>query len=200
MKKQTNLESMCSWSFKLLSTRTIKIASAEFHWELHEFDLMITQTPTPPLKLWLSQDRRPKDLFKFFFSWILCSIWDSNHVDLQRKRTLSCIYLAWFIRCILKNRGVNFLLNEWPWFLFCIGAFFLVDFSWNFNRVNLQGKKTVLSISLAWILCCYIINRGVNFLLFDSEWFFGMLLQKKIPSETLITSISKEKGHFHVFI
>ena len=40
-------------------------------------------------------------------------------------------------------------------------------FLWNFNHVNLQGKRTVLRMSLAWILiiCCKLKNRGINFLL-----------------------------------
>ena len=130
------------------------------------------------------------------------SIWDSNQVDLQRKRTISCIYLAWFIRCILKNRGVNFLLNEWPWFLYCIGAFFLVDFSWNFNRVDLQGIVTIFCVALSWIILFYLKNTGVNFLLSYCIIFFGLLGVFCFASFVWnwFTSISKEKGPFSVIL
>ena len=94
--------------------------------------------------------------WKAFFSF-------ENNVEPQRKMTFLCISLAWCIRCILKNRGVNFLLNDWPSLLFVLVLFFVYSF-WNFNRVDIKRENTVLNISLPWILCCYVTRTGVEWL------------------------------------
>ena len=47
-------------------------------------------------------------------------------------------------------------------FTFCWCFFFLVGLCWNFDHVDHQAKSTALIISLAWITCCYLKNRGVK--------------------------------------
>ena len=60
------------------------------------------------------------------------------------------------------SRGVNFLFNDFTWFYFLLVFFFFNGLSWNFDHVDHQAKSTALIISLAWITCCYLKNRGVK--------------------------------------
>ena len=46
-------------------------------------------------------------------------------------------------------------------FTFC-WCFFFKGLCWNFDHVDHQAKSTALIISLAWITCCYLKNRGVK--------------------------------------
>ena len=88
-------------------------------------------------------------------------IWDSNHVDLQRKMTLLCISLAWFIRCILKKRHNLFI--EWLAFiLFCIGPFFWFIFSETLIALILKEKRPLTLhyfFSLNTLLLCHQQRR-----------------------------------------
>ena len=102
-------------------------------------------------------------LLKFLFPYFL-SFLNFNHVDVQGKWTVLCSSFAWIIYCNLKNRGVNFSLNDCTYFHLLLVFFLKLIFSWNFDNVDLQGNRSVLRISLTWIICCNLENRGVNFL------------------------------------
>ena len=50
-----------------------------------------------------------------------------NHVDLWGTRTVLFIYFTWIVCCNLKNRGVNFVLNDWT-FLIAVALFIIILF------------------------------------------------------------------------
>ena len=44
-------------------------------------------------------------------------------------------------------------------------------FFWNFNQVNLEGKRVFWIVSAAWIVRWYLSKLGENFLLIDCSYF-----------------------------
>jgi len=44
-------------------------------------------------------------------------------------------------------------------------------FFWNFNQVNLEGKRVFWIVSAAWIVRWYLSKLGENFLLIDWSYF-----------------------------
>ena len=45
-------------------------------------------------------------------------------------------------------------------------------FFWNFNQVNLQGKRVFWIVSAAWIVRWYLSKLGENFLLIEWSYFW----------------------------
>ena len=80
------------------------------------------------------------------------------------------------------------------WFLLLCVSTILTD-TW---------ERTCLSIFFAWILSFNLNNWGANILLCKSNCCFGRVLWKKTKhfrfAGTFITSISKEKGLFYIFL
>ena len=113
-------------------------------------DLHIYFIPPPPkINVWPNGSARPQDHFQYFWARLLFFI--------------------------VKNCGINISLSECNYvFLMLVQKifFYCIYFFWNFKHVNLEGKRTDWSIFFAWVLCCYLKNRGVNFLLNGWTSFF----------------------------
>ena len=104
-----------------------------------------------------------------------------GQMDLQDQSTVSSIFWARILSFIVKNCGINTSLSEFECdyvFIMLVQKifFYCIYFFWNFKHVNLEGKRTDWSIFFAWVLCCYLKNRGVNFLLNGWTSFFCLLL------------------------
>ena len=113
------------------------------------------------------------DLHKIFRLLLRIKIFD--RIDIEEQGTIFHILSAKILSYNLKNCGRNFLLFQCNYIISNatakqtkMTAFF---FFWNFNQVNLEGKRVFWIVSAAWIVRWYLSKLGENFLLIDWSYF-----------------------------
>ena len=123
----------CSRAFYLLSICSKKIDCSEFHKQIHDFELPIY----------------------WFFCWR--AKWAGKHY--QNVTPMTRILHAPFT-CYHYVINKFTALNYTNKFITLICSF--ISLFWNFNHIDVQGKRTVRRTSFAWIDFCNLKNRGVN--------------------------------------
>ena len=123
----------CSRAFYLLSNRSKKIDCSAFHKHIHDFELPIHWDFFWRAKRAGKQYQNVTPMTQILHAPITC-----HHYVINKFTAL--------------NYTNKFMTLTCPFILLF----------WNFNHIDVQGKRTIWRTSFTWIDCCYLKNRGVN--------------------------------------
>ena len=96
-------------------------------------------------------------------------------MDIEGQVTIFHILSAEILWYNLKNCGTNLLLFQYNYTISNATAKqtkMTAFFFWNFNQVNLEGKRVFWIVSAAWIVRWYLSKLGENFLLIEWSYFW----------------------------